>query len=152
MKQTFLIKNGGRMGIMNKAKYTIIHHIPAVQDYLRLRKESGLSEKSMEAAERGLKNSLFAVSIYDGETLIGMGRVIGDDGCFYQIVDIAVDPHYQGQGLGKLIMKEIMDYLENNAPKSAYVSLIADAPANKLYEKFGFAYTYPKSHGMYIKY
>jgi ribosomal protein S18 acetylase RimI-like enzyme len=90
---------------MTKLQYEIVHEIPTIQDYLRLRKESGLSEKSIEAAERGLKNSLFAVSIYDGETLIGMGRVIGDDGCFYQIVDIAVDPHYQGQGLGKLIMK-----------------------------------------------
>ncbi|MBA2872414.1 ribosomal protein S18 acetylase RimI-like enzyme [Anoxybacillus calidus] len=137
---------------MTKLQYEIVHEVPTVQDYLRLRKESGLSEKSIEAAERGLKNSLFAVSIYDGETLIGMGRVIGDNGCFYQIVDIAVAPHYQGQGLGKRIMKEIMDYLENKAPKSAYVSLIADAPANKLYEKFGFTYTYPKSHGMYKKY
>jgi ribosomal protein S18 acetylase RimI-like enzyme len=137
---------------MNNLQYTIVHEVPTVQDYLRLRKESGLSEKSMEAAERGLKNSLFAVSIYDGETLIGMGRVIGDDGCFYQIVDIAVNPHYQGQGLGKQIMQEIMGYLQNSVPNSAYVSLIADAPADKLYEKFGFLYTYPKSHGMYKKY
>ncbi|WP_373454357.1 hypothetical protein [Cereibacter changlensis] len=27
-----------------------------------------------------------------------MGRLIGDGGCFFQIVDIAVDPSHQGQG------------------------------------------------------
>lgn len=82
----------------------------------------------------------------------GMGRIIGDGGCFFQIVDIAVNPVYQGKGLGKLIMAKITSYLDEEAPKGAYVSLIADVPADRLYQKFGFDYTYPKSVGMYKKY
>lgn len=46
-------------------------------------------------------------------------------------------------------MQHLMDYLDQNAPKSGYVSLIADVPADKLYEQFGFAYTAPRSVGMY---
>jgi ribosomal protein S18 acetylase RimI-like enzyme len=126
--------------------------LPSVDDYLRLREITGLSPKTAEAAVVGLKNSLFGVTLYDGKKAIGMGRIIGDGGCFYQIVDIAVDPDYQGRGLGKTIMNELMQYLEKHAPKSAYVSLIADQPADHLYKQFGFQYTYPKSVGMYRKF
>jgi ribosomal protein S18 acetylase RimI-like enzyme len=130
----------------------IKHSTPSIEDYLNLRKISGLGEKSIEAAEKGLKNSLYSVTIYNEDSLIGMGRVIGDGGCFFQVVDIAVTPNFQGNGLGKVIMSEIMNYLEKSVPKGGYVSLIADDPANKLYEQFGFKYTYPRSYGMYIYY
>ncbi|WP_338075631.1 GNAT family N-acetyltransferase [Chengkuizengella sediminis] len=122
---------------------------PDIEDYQNLRKITGLSEKSERGAKLGLKNTTHAISFYYDNDLIGMGRIIGDKGCFYQIVDIAVDPNYQGQGFGKLIMNELTTYLDEHAPDGAYVSLIADEPADKLYEKYGFKYTYPASHGMY---
>lgn len=129
-----------------------MHIAPTPEDYINLRIEAGLSVKSIEAASIGLKNSLFAVTIYHESTLVAMGRLIGDGGAFFQIVDIAVKPDQQGKGLGKLIMKELMSYLEGNTYPGSYVSLIADDPANKLYEQFGFSYTYPYSYGMYRKY
>ncbi|WP_291578808.1 GNAT family N-acetyltransferase [Clostridium sp. UBA6640] len=130
----------------------IKHNAPSIEGYLNLRKVSGLGEKTVEAAEKGLKNSLYSVTIYNEGSLIGMGRVIGDGGCFFQVVDIAVTPNFQGNGLGKIIMSEIMNYLDTSVPKGGYVSLIADDPANKLYEQFGFKYTYPQSYGMHIYY
>ncbi|MEH7883455.1 GNAT family N-acetyltransferase [Bacillus sp. JJ1609] len=132
--------------------FEIMHIAPTPEEYLDLRLEAGLSSKSMEAASVGLKNSLFAVTIFSGSILVAMGRIIGDGGAFFQIVDIAVKPDQQGKGLGKLVMKELMSYLEQNTYPGSYVSLIADDPANKLYEQFGFSYTYPESHGMYRKY
>jgi len=105
----------------------------------------------MEAAARGLPNSLFAVQVLHGDEVVGMGRVIGDGGCFYQVVDIAVLPAHQGQGLGKLIMREISAWLDANTPKSAYISLIADGEAHRLYAQFGFAPTAPASIGMGLK-
>ncbi|MBY7145010.1 GNAT family N-acetyltransferase [Virgibacillus sp. NKC19-3] len=133
-------------------RFTIINEPPNPIAYIDLRLEGGISGKSEEAAAVGLKNSLFAVCIYDNKTLIGMGRVIGDGGAFFQVVDIVVKPSYQGQGLGKMVMKEITGYLDHNTYPGSYVSLIADDPANKLYEQFGFMYTYPRSHGMYRMY
>ena len=132
--------------------FTIIHEPTTPDKYIELRVEGGISGKSIEAATVGLKNSLFAVSIYDNTLLIGMGRVIGDGGAFFQIVDIVVKPSYQGRGLGKMVMKELMNYLDKNTYPGSYVSLIADDPANKLYEQFGFKYTYPISHGMFKMY
>lgn len=128
--------------------YELVVGTPDVDTYRHLRRISGLSEKSLEAAARGLPNTLFAVTIVSNGEKVGMGRVIGDGGCFYQITDIAVDPAHQGKGLGKMIMKALVDHLRETAPKSAYVSLIADGPAKHLYEKFGFKATAPASIGM----
>ncbi|WP_239422113.1 GNAT family N-acetyltransferase [Bacillus sp. CGMCC 1.16541] len=132
--------------------YEIVLNPPNPEEYAALRSKAGMSPKEVEAAQIGLKHSLFAVTLRADSTLIGMGRVIGDGACFFHVVDIAVDPAYQGRGLGKVIMTEVTKYLDEHAPKSAYVSLMADVPADQLYKKFGFNYTYPKSLGMYKRY
>ena len=134
------------MAIPNGFKF--LPRAPAVEDYLRLRKITGLSPFSESAVETGLSGTYFGVSLLYEETVVGMGRIVGDGGLFFQIVDVAVDPDHQGRGLGFSIMSILMEYLEEYAPTSAYVSLLADVPANRLYEKFGFRETAPKSVGM----
>ena len=131
--------------------YQAVVAIPDVATYCHLRLASGLSAKTAEAAALGLPASLFAVQITWGEQVVGMGRVIGDGGTAYQVVDIAVLPEHQGKGLGKMIMREITQYLRQHAPPSAYVSLIADGPAQDLYAQFGFKHTAPASVGMAYK-
>lgn len=133
-------------------KVDISYEIPNGKEYNDLRIIAGLSPKDEVASEIGLKNSIFVVTLRDFNKLIGMGRIIGDGGCFYHIVDIAVAPSYQGKGFGNLIMSEISKYLDNNAPENSYVSLIADIPADKLYKKFGFDYSAPKSVAMAKRY
>lgn len=118
--------------------------------YRHLRVISGLSAKTVEASEKGLPNSLYTVLLQKEGQAIGMGRLIGDGGCFCQVVDICVHPEFQGQGLGKRIMKSIANYIQENLPASCYVSLIADGDACFLYEKFGFRDTLPASKGMYL--
>jgi ribosomal protein S18 acetylase RimI-like enzyme len=91
----------------------------------------------------------FAVTVYDGKKVIGMGRVIGDGSCNYEVVDVAVEPEYQGKELGRSVMEAIMTYLDKEDPEGSYISLIADVPA--LYDKFGFKLYSPDSEGMYIR-
>ncbi len=131
--------------------YRLVERLPTVAEYRDLRRLSGLSEKSPEAAERGLPATLFAVVIEADGGPVGMGRVIGDGGTAYQVVDIAVLPPHQGQGLGKRIVAALVDWLRATAPKSAYVSLIADGPAKDLYAQYGFEPTAPASIGMAFK-
>jgi GNAT superfamily N-acetyltransferase len=131
--------------------YRLVERIPTVEEYCGLRARVGLSAKTAEAAARGLPNSIHAVVLeHDGQA-IGMGRVIGDGGTAFQVTDIAVLAEYRGQGLGKRIVKALVDWLEANAPKSAYVSLIADGPAKDLYAQYGFKETAPESVGMYLR-
>ncbi len=136
---------------MSASAYTISHDIPSVDTYRHLRQAAGLSPKTAAAAARGLPNSLFAVQVLcDGQT-VAMGRVIGDGGTFYQVVDIAVLPPHQGRGLGKTVMREISAYIAREVPESAYVSLLADGEAYRLYQQYGFALTAPASVGMALK-
>ncbi|MER8032069.1 GNAT family N-acetyltransferase [Streptomyces bauhiniae] len=129
--------------------YEVRAEVPSVETYLRLRSASGLSAKTPEAARIGLPNSWHAVTVFCEGQPVGMGRVIGDGGCFFQIVDICVLPEHQGRGLGKRIMAELVGELERRAPEGTYASLIADGDARFLYEKFGFEPTAPASIGMH---
>ncbi len=128
--------------------YTLRLEIPSVSTYQHLRTGSGLSAKTDDAAARGLPNSLFAVQVVHDDEVVGMGRIIGDGGCFFQVTDIAVLRAHQGRGLGKLIMRAISAYIADNVPASGYVSLIADGQAQDLYAQFGFKPTAPASVGM----
>lgn len=127
--------------------YTLTEATPAADDYLRLRIVAGLTPKTAEAAAAGLPNTFFAVVIRHDAKTIGMGRLIGDGGLFFQVVDIAVEPEHQGRGLGKAIVAALMAHLHRVAP-GAYVSLIADGDAQHLYAQYGFLPTAPKSVGM----
>lgn len=122
-----------------------------LETYQKMRVVCGLSPKSKEACEVGLCNSLYSIMLVEGDRVIGMGRIVGDGGCFCQVVDICVIPARQGQGLGKLIMQYITDFIQEELPASCYTSLIADGDASILYEKFGFRDTQPVSKGMYFR-
>jgi len=136
------------MSTNQDADYSIEQQTPHLDVYMHLRKASGLTPFSRAAAEIGLKGTIFGVVVFYHGQPIGMGRLIGDGGCFFQVTDIAVLPDHQGRGLGKMIMDTIMEYVNSELPKTAYMSLIADVPANKLYEKVGFKETAPRSVGM----
>ena len=80
----------------------IKHHIPDIDSYIRLRKNTRLSPRSRKAVELGLPNSFFAVTVYDDEKVVSMGRVIGNGGCNCEVVDVAIEPEYQGKRLDAL--------------------------------------------------
>ena len=133
---------------MSDDAYLIETSVPEIETYHTLRVRTGLSPKSREAAEMGLAGTLFAVQVFCHGGPVGMGRLIGDGGCFFQIVDIAVLPEHQGKGLGRRIMAALMEHVESALPEGAYISLIADGPAKHLYAQFGFQPTAPQSIGM----
>lgn len=128
--------------------YTLAAETPDVETYLMLRRVAGLSPFSEDAARRGLPGSWHAVLLRHEGAPVGMGRIIGDGGCFFQVTDIAVHPDHQGKGLGKRIMAALMEHFRAHAPASAYISLMADVPADRLYAQFGFEPTAPASIGM----
>ena len=126
----------------------LVASFPDATTYRRLRAETGLSPKAHEAAERGLSNTLYGVSLVKAGEVIGMGRIVGDGGTVFVVVDIAVQRDHQGLGLGKRIMAALDAWLRANAPPSAYVMLVADGEVRHLYAQFGFAETAPASISM----
>ena len=134
-----------------QAGYELAIEVPSAEEYRHLRVSAGLSPKSVEGAALGLPNTWFAVVIRHGGQVVGMGRVIGDGGLFFQVVDIAVEPDHQARGLGRVIVGTIVQHLRQHAPAGAYVSLIADGEAHRLYSSFGFSLTAPASVGMEMR-
>lgn len=126
----------------------IYYDIPSAEEYIALRLKTGMGIKDPANAEIALKNSLLIASIREDDQLIAFGRIVGDGGITYVVSDVMVDPDYQGKGLGKIIMRELDRYLEQQTDQYAYVCLIANKPADKLYSQFKFDYVEPDACGM----
>ncbi|WP_338729505.1 GNAT family N-acetyltransferase [Haladaptatus sp. DJG-WS-42] len=133
------------------ATVAIREELPTVDQFLTLREAAEMAPRSREAVEQGLPNSVFGVVAVHDQTddVVGMGRIVGDDGSVYHLCDMAVRPEFQGQGLGTRIMDALMAYVEETAPPQAYVNLIADVDG--FYERWGFEPTAPASKGMFLR-
>ncbi|MCA0920975.1 GNAT family N-acetyltransferase [Pseudooceanicola nanhaiensis] len=130
--------------------YRLVERTPTAEEHTALRAAAGLSPHGAEATRAGLPGTIYAVVIETAGRAIGMGRLIGDGGLAFQVVDIAVDPAHQGRGLGHAIVAALSARIAQ-LPPTAYVSLIADGPAKHLYARFGFVETAPASVGMALK-
>lgn len=133
--------------------YQLVMAAPPVADYLRLRQESGLSPKTEEQATAALPGSWAACHVVaDGSgEVVGMGRLLGDGGWYFHVVDMAVLPAHQRRGLGDAVLRALLDRVRETAPPGAYVNLLADPPGRPLYARHGFTETAPGSVGMALK-
>lgn len=130
--------------------YRLEPRAPDVADYLRLREQSGLSPKTREQAELALRGHWAAVTVVEeasGAT-VGMGRVLGDGGWYFHVVDLAVLPAHQRRGLGACVLASLLAVIDREAPPGAYVTLMGDRPGRPLYRRFGFVDPSPETVGM----
>jgi ribosomal protein S18 acetylase RimI-like enzyme len=133
------------------APYRLHEGPPGVDQYLHLRAASGLTPRSRPQAETALQGSWYAVHVLEtGREPVGMGRVIGDGGWYFHVVDMAVLPGHQRRGIGDAVLDALLTRIRSLAPPGAYVSLLADEPGRRLYERHGFVPTAPMSIGMAI--
>jgi GNAT superfamily N-acetyltransferase len=134
-----------------KMTYQLIERTPTVEEYNHVREAAGLSVKDPIAAEQGLANTLFAACVVHEDTVVGIGRVIGDAGLCYDVVDIAVVPEHQKHGVGKLIMTALMGYIDAHALPSSVICLMSNKGVAAFYEKFGFRARDADMPGMMIR-
>lgn len=130
--------------------YALHAGVPTTADYLRLRQDSGLTPRAVEQANRALRGSWAACHVVDREdgTTVGMGRLIGDGGWYFHVVDMAVLPAHQRQGIGSWVLTWLLDQVREGAPADAFVSLMADPPGRRLYARHGFTEKRELSIGM----
>ncbi|MBE6068351.1 MAG: GNAT family N-acetyltransferase [Clostridium lundense] len=119
---------------------TISERKPLVEEYIKLRNSIGWKILQYGKIEEGLNNSTYCVCVEDQGNIIGFGRIVGDGATVFYIQDIMVLPLYQKQKIGTLIMKKIMDYIDNNCIEGAIIGLIAISELDRFYKGFGFAY------------
>ncbi|KAF2841850.1 GCN5-like N-acetyltransferase [Patellaria atrata CBS 101060] len=145
--------------------YTLIPLPPSVQSYRHLRAFTGLSPRTNQQTSLALANSFFTCHIIYAPPnpptpstnppssptppeIVGMTRVFGDAGWYFVLADVCVLPAHQRRGLGELMVRRCLREIEQRAPPGAYVTVGADPPGRRLYERVGFRETAPETVGM----
>ena len=91
-------------------------------------------------SEKALANTMYSVSVYDDDKIIGYGRIIGDGICFLYIHDVMVIPKYQNKKIGSQIMNKLLEKVNQKKLENPYVRVYfgASKGEEKFYERFGF--------------
>lgn len=117
-----------------------IKKLPTVEEYNILSEGVNWGSRDVNLIEEALKYSIFGVCAYDGDTIVGCGRVIGDKTIFLHIHDVMVPEKYQGNGIGRGIMETILNEIKEMKKEIPNLRLYLGASKGKegFYNKFGF--------------
>ncbi|MBO5488706.1 MAG: GNAT family N-acetyltransferase [Eubacterium sp.] len=122
---------------MNKITFT---HEISIREYNDLRASVDFITILPARAEIALANSLYKIIAWDGDTPVGMARVVGDGGYVYFICDVIVRPSHQSLGLGRRIIERVLGWLESQVTEGETIMVNLMSAMNKepFYEKLGF--------------
>jgi len=90
--------------------------------------------RSREVVARSLEHAWVLTTAAPDGTMAGMGRVITDWATMYYLSDLFVLPEHRGRGLGKELVRGIVEY----PPLRELKGILRTADAHSLYERFGF--------------
>ena len=121
-------------------KLTIKHNELSAEEFILLWETVWGQAPSFEQTKLAMEHTLFRVSIFDGDTIVAMARMIGDMGLNYYIKDVVVRPEYQGKGIGRMLINELLNFIKDNGVSGTgiFVELCAMPDKIPFYEKFGF--------------
>ncbi|MDY3828418.1 MAG: GNAT family N-acetyltransferase [Clostridium sp.] len=119
--------------------YQITNYV-TVEEYQTFRKSTNWKIFKDKQAKAGLEHSTYIVCIRLEGKAIAMARFLWDCGYIAYIADVIVLPEFQGKGLGRMLMENILAYIDQTIPKDydLMISLVAAKGKNTFYEKFGF--------------
>ena len=92
-------------------------------------------ERTLKQTETAIKNSL-PFGVYKGENQVGFARVVTDYATFAYLGDVFILPEYQDSGLGKILMKAIVEHPDLQNLRRW---ILATKDAHTLYEKYEFS-------------
>lgn len=101
-----------------------------VADLLKL---VGMAYHTADIHRQAFDNSAVVMFVFDEDRLIGFGRAISDGAYQSAIYDVAILPEYQGKGIGKQLVGEIVQ----KCPQGNII-LYAAPGKDKFYERLNF--------------
>jgi GNAT superfamily N-acetyltransferase len=108
--------------------------VEAVHDYL-CHRSYWAKGRSIERVKDSIENSI-CFGLYNSENdMLGFARVVTDKVVFAYLMDLFVFEEYQGNGLGKKLVKHIIEHPD----LQVRLWLLATASAHGLYKKLGFS-------------
>lgn len=115
-------------------RYSQSRNVPREQ-LLSLYEANGWSAaEKPETLQRALQSSHSLITAWDQERLIGLGNAISDGHLVVYYPHLLVLPDYQGRGVGRELMRRLMDRYQGFHQHI----ILSDARAIRFYEKLGF--------------
>nr|YP_009393002.1 hypothetical protein [Bostrychia moritziana]ARW61564.1 hypothetical protein [Bostrychia moritziana] len=100
----------------------------------------GWVKRPLKKVKIALENSFLTISLFyyneNKKKLIGFARVTSDNSFNATIWDVVIHPDFQGQGLGKELMKQVIKKLR--IYDISTITLFADPQVIKFYRHLGF--------------
>lgn len=91
-------------------------------------------QRTDDIHRRAFANSICAIALVEGRQ-VGFARASGDRTTFARISDVLVWPDHQGRGIGKALIRALLDHPDMT---SVGTWMLATSDAHGLYEQFGF--------------
>lgn len=113
--------------------------LPSPDSFYALFQTTGWNDQyQLTAAElaKALQASWFVVCAYDGENLVGFGRLMSDGVLHAMIYEMIVTPVYQGQGIGTQILHQLLARCQAAGVRD--IQLFCARGKRPFYEKNGF--------------
>ena len=110
------------------------------EEFCRLRESVGFQKLTKEQAKTVLSNTSFLVNaVCDGKS-VGIVRVLTDMLTDAYITDVIVSPDFQGRGLGRKLLDQVVSRLKEISVSNVKLacSLYANPGKEPFYEKLGF--------------
>ena len=117
--------------------FKIKHRFPTNDEFNDLFSSVGWGFRDDKKVDLHREKSCFSVCVFDNEKIVGMARVVGD-GSYYTVFDVVVRKEYQNQGIGTILMNEVVSWYKSIEDDDTYLYLGASFGKEKFYEKFGF--------------
>lgn len=111
---------------------------PKPEAFVKLRSDCGWGEVSLDTATEALKRSVVDLTVFEGEHLIGMGRVVGDGVLYFYLQDIIVLPTHQNFSIGRQIVSKLLEETLVRAATGATIGLMSAKGKEAFYKHFGF--------------
>ena len=124
------------------ATVRIIARVPTVEEYRMLSLSVGWGGGGNdESLQKLLSAPIFALVAEEttNNQIVGCVLLLGDRVSFFYVKDVMVHPNWQHQRVGSMLMKQLNEWLEINAPKNSLVGLYTGEGLAPFYQEFGFA-------------
>jgi GNAT superfamily N-acetyltransferase len=108
-------------------------------DFIKVTKMLSMSfwsrDIKIDEVKKGASNSALVIGVFYNQEQIGYSRVISDKTRFAYILDVYVDENYRKNGIGQLMINNILKY---DDLKDVYQWVLITKDAHGVYSKSGF--------------
>ena len=116
----------------------ISYAAPRSDAFKALRDDCGWGDITRAQAQLALTRSLMTAACYEGDTLVGFARLVGDGVLNIYVQDVIVTPLARGRGIGRMVLRALISKATDHYDGAATLGLMAASGKRDFYARQGF--------------